>query len=707
MSTIRAPLHRRHPEVSSMAQEVPSVSTPAEIALVREHGGLAAVAVTGKEDGRVSVVTGEGRKARFTEDRILWRCGVSLDPAPEKVVAATLREFDARQESAAGQVDILSLWEVLQGEAPEWEVEDLAPLWLPHASRADVGVLLRAILQDGLRFRLKNSRVEVRTEAQVEEAKADKEARIREARIREAMVGWMKEGGKDPAPEGTSAHLQALKDLAASPTHPVRGDAGADLMEDADLTASPESAFRLLVDRGVFHPDENLLAHRHGLLRGFSRAARDQAEALPSLPADWLGARMDLRHLPAVTIDDSDTTEIDDALTVETLEDGRFRVGVHIADPGAWVLPGSPLDKEGHRRVTTVYLPERRLPMFPERLGNHLASLVAGEDRPAFSFLLTVDENGILHHYAIARSAIRVQRRLDYEGVDAALGTDPLLNRLNSLADSLREERRKAGALMTQLPEVSIKVDREGNITVKRFTARSVSREMVAEWMVWANHAAARWAWERRLPMPYRHQDAPSPPLDPDLDLTDVVAVLRETRKLGKTVTDRVPRRHFGLGIDAYVQVTSPIRRYLDLAVQRQLAASLEGKPPPLDNEGMRDLARHVEAHTAKTSLTEAVTKEYYLFKYLGLQGNSVLRALVLEDQGDRYRLIIPDLALRVPYRSRRRLQVGEGLWVEVQEADPRGGRLRLKEVDGPATGDEAPAGEGSSAESGSSSGLA
>lgn len=662
-----------------------------EIALVREQGALSPIAITGGEGDRVHAVSRTGKRLRLTPDRILWPTGRSLPAEEEARVAEALRRFDAAQDARAAEVDLAGLWEVLAGEVATVPIEELAPLWRPGADAEEAGVLLRAVVNDGLRFRLAGTVIEVRTPEQVQESLARREAAQREEALRRSLVDWMREGGHEPPPEGAASHLQALKDLAAAQMMPGHGDPGADLMQDAGFEPSPRAAFQLLVDRGVFSPDENLYLHRYGLLRPVPRAAREQADAVPPLPSPWPGGRLDLRHLPLLSIDDVETTEIDDALSVEVLPDGGHRVGVHIADPGAFVEDDSPLDRDAHKRATTVYLPERRIPMFPERLGSGPFSLVAGQDRPAMSFLLTLSPEGHLASFELVRSAVRVARRLDYGGVDDAFGADPELDLLRELADGLREARRAAGALMTQLPEVSVKVDAEGRIHLKRFPSRSPSREMVAEWMVWANHAVAQWAWQRRVPMPYRHQDPPDPPIPADLDPTDYVQVLLNTRKLGKTVVDRVPRRHYGLGIEGYVQVTSPIRRYLDLAAQRQLAAALEGRSPPLDDAGLRDLARHVETHTSRAAIAEAGSREYFVLKYLGAHAGATLRAFVLEDQGDRYRVYFPDYALRVPYRARRRLAVGDEIWLRVEGSEPRAGRLRLKEVDRPADPEPAP----------------
>ncbi|MCL2544340.1 MAG: VacB/RNase II family 3'-5' exoribonuclease [Clostridia bacterium] len=325
--------------------------------------------------------------------------------------------------------------------------------------------------------------------------------------------------------------------------------------------------------------------------------------------------RDDLRSLRAVTIDGDDARDFDDAVSIEPIEGGGARLGVHIADVGWYVRPGTLLDAQAQIRGTSAYLPDRVLPMLPEALSNGCCSLLPGQDRLTVSALIDCGADGHVLAYRLTRSVIRSRERLTYTGVNRLLDGDPAgsradllpdLQRMAALAAKLRGLRLSKGALDLDVREASIAVDSRGEPADISVRARGAAERMIEEFMLLANRVVAGHAKARGLPCLYRVHE----PMDPDkaaafsafarglgLRLRDatpralqrllqdaealpeypVIAQLL-LRALQKARYDAEPLGHFGLAADDYCHFTAPIRRYPDLFVHRALCAEMSGE---------------------------------------------------------------------------------------------------------------------------------
>lgn len=274
---------------------------------------------------------------------------------------------------------------------------------------------------------------------------------------------------------------------------------------------------------------------------------------------------------------------------------------------------------------------------------------------------------------------VRVAEAVPYDVADdrIARGSDALLTSLAELGERLRQERIESGALETRLIDVVPVASDDGEVMLQEFQPDRPSRKMVAEWMVRANHAAARYCWDRGVPVPYRHQ-AQRAPFPEGLDLSDRYDVYRATRCLGQTRVDLQPKRHHGLALDAYVQVTSPLRRYLDLASQRQLVAAARGERPPLDEEGLQSVMRTATQIISRAKISAAASRDYWMIRWLEGQIDEVFDAVVLEDLGERVRIELLDLGYRLPWKPLQKQQVGERIQLQVVDAAAREGRVRL-----------------------------
>jgi len=350
---------------------------------------------------------------------------------------------------------------------------------------------------------------------------------------------------------------------------------------------------------------------------------------LPDLPDE---SRLDLTGLSTFAIDDAGNPDPDDALSL----DGDW-LWVHVADVAALVAPDSAADQEARARGATLYLPETTLPMLPEpaiqRLGLGLTEI-----SPALSFGLRLDADDVVAEVRIAPSWVRVQR-LSYEAVEERLEEEPFCY-LHRIAQRHQAHRRANGAITIDLPEVKLRVS-EGRVLIEPLP-RLRSRLLVTEAMVMAGEAAARFALEHELPFPFATQEVAE---TPDREPVGLAAMYALRRSLRPRQYRSQPGPHGGLGLEVYTQVTSPLRRYLDLVAHQQLRAFLRGSER-LDAQALVARVGAAETAAAGVRRAERLSRLHWTLVYLqrhpGWRGEGVL----VEKRLPRGMVLIPALAL-------------------------------------------------------------
>ena len=388
-------------------------------------------------------------------------------------------------------------------------------------------------------------------------------------------------------------------------------------------------------DPGV---DTLVVMRKHGIPDAHGSEALAEAARLGSdVRAEDLSGRTDFRAWPIVTIDGEHARDFDDAISLEKTADGHFRLGVHIADVSHYVVEGSALDAEALDRGTSVYFPERAVHMLPSDLAAGLCSLKPGVDRLVQSCLMDLDRDGHVVRYEFHDGVIRSAARLTYTEVNAIL-TDrdpetlarhaalvPLIDLMREAFDMLLARRRKRGAIDFDLPQPEIVIDAGGLIEAIVPAERNVAHRIIEEFMLAANETVARHLFGRECPSIYRVHDAPDPfkveefgafvsslgfVFDPHADGVrprdfqrlieqvrgapeekPVAFLMLRTMQLARY--EAANRGHFGLALETYTHFTSPIRRYPDLVVHRELRRARQG-PSRRD-----DVAERTEALAA------------------------------------------------------------------------------------------------------------
>ena len=474
------------------------------------------------------------------------------------------------------------------------------------------------------------------------------------------------------------------------------------------------------------------IIRKYHLPTEFPKPMLEEAERIPeTVREEMFEGREDLREKFIVTVDPDDARDFDDAIDVERMPGGGWRLGVHIADVAAYVKPGSALDREAYKRGNSVYLPDRVIPMLPERLSNGVCSLNPGVNRLTHSVFLEFGKDGQTKSARFGRTVIRSAKRLTYREAYAILKAPPndqLGERLHvawELASLLRKNRFAQGSLDLDFPEVKVRLDKEGKPIQLERIENDESHQLIEEFMLAANEAVARELKNRLMPTIYRVHENPDPEklaeyrelilsygykvgdVSKRTELQRLLASLRgkpeeQALKIGLLKSLKraryapQPLGHYGLAKNNYTHFTSPIRRYADLVVHRGLAERDQSRRSRTDMGSITAIADHIsetERVAADAEMDGVKMKKLEFFqRQLDARDPQVFRATVLEVKNFGLVVELPDVLLTglvhvssltddfyaynpvqrrlIGRQSRRRFSVGDELRVFVARVD-------------------------------------
>jgi len=521
---------------------------------------------------------------------------------------------------------------------------------------------------------------------------------------------------------------------AAVPKTPARGDKVVVRLESWESRhVNPEGEIvEVLGPASAPGVDMLSIMRKYHLPTEFPNNVLDQADRIPEkIDARQLDGREDLRKKFIVTIDPDDARDFDDAIDVEKIDSGGWRLGVHIADVAAYVEPDSALDREARRRGNSVYLPDRVIPMLPERLSNGVCSLNPGVDRLTHSVFIHFDKNGVAKSARFARTVIHSAHRLTYKQAYAILKSaprDPLGEQLHAaweLASILRRKRFEHGSLDLDFPEVKLRLDETGKPVRLERIDNDESHQLIEEYMLAANEAVARELKKRTVPTIYRVHENPDPEKLAEYrefvlsfnykvgDLTHRAEVQRllvsirgkpeeQALKIGLLKSLKraryapQPLGHYGLAKPNYLHFTSPIRRYADLVVHRALADHNGKHRARIDMSQIASISEHIsmtERVAAEAEIESVRMKKLEFFqRQLDERNPQVFRAAVVDVRNYGLVVELPDVLITglvhvssltddfylfeaaqrrlIGRRSRKRFSVGDEVRVFVVRVD-------------------------------------
>lgn len=409
------------------------------------------------------------------------------------------------------------------------------------------------------------------------------------------------------------------------------------------------------------------ILYTYNLPEKFSKSVLDYVEETAKEPTekDFIG-RKDFRDLITFTIDGEDAKDFDDAVSIEELKGGAYKLGVHIADVSNYVLANTPVDYEAYKRGTSVYFPESVIPMLPEKLSNDVCSLREGVDRLTLSCVMTVDKNGKVKDCEISPSVIKSKARLTYNFVQQILDGDENAKKLrpeitekilamDKLADILSAKRKEKGSVDLDVKESNVRVSKSGEITVSA-GGQIKSQKIIEEFMILANVSVAEYMYFLENPFVYRIHEKPTEERLNTFyaflssigiktrrnkegvyskDFQTILASVENTpfyttvnritlRSMQKAKYSETDKGHFGLSENHYCHFTSPIRRYPDLVVHRIIKDFLSGKVNLQDRYGqfVIDASKQSSEKEKNAMSAERAVDDYYKILYIsGFEG--------------------------------------------------------------------------------------
>ncbi len=642
------------------------------------------------KDRRVRLLTENNREVNLSAGRLSHKGGRCPDLAlgRDRAVAA-LNEIVRRRKALAGDVDIRQLWEVLNTEQEWIDLATMTEFCFPNNRSADhEAAVFRAFFDNRRYFKYNQNGFFPYTARQVEDKSAREEEAARRDRIILGAARWLQQvlatsAGRTFAQmtEDERLYVEILKSYYIFEGQSEHQDLAKKILKKAGAK-SPDILFGLFVKLGVFSEDENVDLRRYEITVDFPAAVVEEVGALTGvLPdgVDLLRGRRDLSDLALITIDGQGTRDFDDALSIEDRGD-HYRLGIHIADVGEVIRKGSAIDVEALRRASSIYMPDLKIPMLPVPLAEDCCSLRIGELRPAISLLIKLPKpvSGRVVDYEITPSCVRVQRQLSYFDANQMCTDDDEIAVLAEIGAAFRQKRLDDGAVQISLPDINVWFDEQGRLTVNRVNRESPSRMLVAELMIMANWLMARFLAERGLPAIFRSQPEPRERLYRGMQGT-LFQNWMQRRLLSRFVLGPAPERHSGLGLDAYVTATSPIRKSFDLVTQRQIRAAL-GLETPYTAEEIERFIQVLEMPMGQVGRLQYRRLRYWLLKHLEGRAGERLEAIVLYKKRSAYQILLTDYMLEcaLPIAGGCDLKAEDLVRVTVQQASARKDRLAV-----------------------------
>jgi exoribonuclease-2 len=658
--------------------------------------------VVGTKKDKYLVINDRGREVELVKPRLYLLPPAAVPAFPNSAARQEfLRSKTQAIQTEAEALDVSELWSFVHEEIKLYAASELCINYFGSDTFEKHAGLRVALIKEKVHFKRDKDGFEPRSPETVEELKKAEEAKRRKSAQREATIAFLDQRLKDPSipfPPHVADNIKLMTEIAAGVqiSDPARQKEAKELMHlCVDRLKLPENmpmekqAFNALLLIKHFHRDTNLSFIRHDIPVAHAAEALNEAAQIPrpavleDFSPDERAFRRDFTRKRSFTIDDASTKDMDDALSLEQTISG-WELGIHITDVSFAVHPGTALEDSARRRATSLYCADQTVNMLPETLSEEGLSLKQGAVRPCLSAILSLTPDFQVEHAEVVPTFIKVSERYSYDDVDRLLEDgEPTLLTLHEIASACEFRRIQQGANRVHKREAVPFLENDGSIRLLEIDEDSPARSLVAEMMVLGNSVMADFAVQHSIPTLFRGQERPddveesapraaNAPEGPAKDFSARV-------KLKKSTIGFEAKFHSGLGLNAYIQATSPIRRYLDLCHQRQFVSFLKTGKPWLTQEEFEPIVSEVETHLQSAQVASRETRRYWLLRYLEQRP----KKKPIEGTVVRLDLKSPLVELDEVYitsfiRSQKGLKLGMRVSLAISAVDPGADYLRL-----------------------------
>lgn len=655
-----------------------------QIWAAQDNDVLNLVCVTKRHKNKIQVLNDKGKEQRLSEEKLIWQYTHNAKTANDW--QSNVNDLYQKINELQADIDITLLWEsALELEVSD--IEEMADLYFGGEIGTEHYVALwYGLVADKLHFKRKGKQWEPRTQTQIDELLLQRQREAEREQAQELAQTWLQKAAKSVEDQkNIHPEEEILPFVNRIEAWLLRSEGDKDVEKFVTQTADSirytprELAFEILQRCGRLAADVDRDIIISGLKPEFSETVNEAAQQIQSLAPDPATQVTEL----AFSIDDEDTREVDDALSIQ--RDGDcWCVTIAIADPATVIHNGDPLDKEAMRRGTTVYLPTQTVLMLPSRISCDIASLSENVVRSSIVLRAWLDDQGELRNSQIQREWIVVKQRLHYFDADDMINAESTdataqqLSDLHTVALALNAKRHAEGAISLYRQEYKIAIY-DGDITVQLIDRNSPSRLLVAEMMILANHIAGKYAYLHQVPLIFRTQDPPLEPIDP-ITLKDPLAFGKVRKLLRPSSLSLQPGAHHGLGLSVYTQLTSPLRRFADLVMQRQLVANIVGESLPYDQDELFKVLATAERTARDARIVENEAKKRWFMEYLKQKWlEKPIEVLLLEQLKGGYKVQMQPWGVEAFLGTSVTFDLGRPVRAMIDKVRVRAGQVRMK----------------------------
>lgn len=676
---------------------------------------LGIVQNTDEKTGKVRLLNASGREITLPAKQIQYslRTRISLN-LPLSNIQNELNSIEFRASDIEKHCDIEELWSLVSGECETIDMDELISLVFDNPDAAQMLAMIHALRNDRIFFKtLQIGQLSPRPASVVEDLRRQQTLKAQKDAWRASFVDEAVKILKMPIDErqnliedGFFQESPVLDAWKMVEQYAIWGADAEDKIEAEFLIESLQNrinrgfsgtahfrARHFLRDCGYWTSDTHIPMLKYEIAPHFSDVLECDALKIYQNP-DSSSSRADLTHLNLFSIDDNGTLDIDDAISIEPLENHQVRLGIHIAAPAAAIVPGSALEIEARHRATSIYLPEMRIPMLPLILSENALSLMPGQRRNAISFILTFDADFNLIDRQIVPSVVESKHRLSYDAVERMLeeGNDSLsddIRKVQELCEFSAANRRNHGAIDIDLPEYKLYWNpKTQQYELSPIDTTMMSRQLVSECMILANALAADFCFEHDIPALYRIQPAPvNMPRPETLEAlpNDMMRAYAMRRSMMPAASSMTPAFHAGLGLEKYLQATSPLRRYADLLCHYQLESWFANGTPLYDAPTFNAVLSESDLGLSHAKSASQEAYQTATLAYLKQLGDAPIEAMILQynsERGDTAQVVLLQTQLRANVATKNRWPIGTLCTVQIEHVYPEEGTILLQFVD-------------------------
>jgi len=646
--------------------------------------------VSSESEDLLVIVTEDGKEKELDPKEVDLKTGIIADINKDinqriHVLRQYRRELNQNRES----VDLESLWDSVAGSVEKLPYLDILDIYSGNkvVSEDEALKFYWALNKTDIYFNTENGFYFPSNESEVKTKLLQKEQDMKKLAETSLAVDWAMNFINPDSNNKVNNNfdikyfIQLIRDYIVNKSSQDRIREAKAFLNQIGIN-KPEEATKFLIKIGECSPDSDPELIRLESFNDISKKSANEVEKVLKKEFDPKNFT-DLRDKEIITIDDSDTEDIDDAISLDKAGN-NLELGVHISNVSYYIEKGLSLDNDASRKGDTVYIPDTRIDIFPNVLITDKFSLFEGKDKLALSLLITLDKKTYdIKDYKFIQSVINVSKNYSYVEAQTTLLKEKKGKELVNIALSLRQKRIQKGAFLLQLPELKFSLDEDGKVAKKINRMNSIPHMIIAELMILTNNLTSKYLNDNNLPSIFRVQKDEVPQEARDHDIKDPLFPIRVVKHLRPSVIGTYHGKHKSLGLDGYVQSTSPIRRYSDVVVQRQIVGILTGNEWVYDGKELSEIITRIGNGFGERRLLQKNRKRYWLYKYFKENMEENIKGIVSGVNDPNVYVYLPDFFVELPIKNHYGDKVNEydEVILNVEEVDPLRKKLKLKIV--------------------------